>query len=137
MSDQGTEITQTKPALAKIASAFTRYANFTLGGGSATVAVLHRELLEKKRWRNSDNFSLCFAPARLTPGTNLLSFCTGVGWLLRGMSGQVGFDRHQLAPCRREALHRWRLIRSALISYTGRIGCAGRPLPHWRSDSTF
>ncbi len=89
MSDQGTGITQTKPALAEIASAFTRYANFTLGGGSATVAVLHRELLEKKRWINSDNFSLCFALARLTPGTNLLAFCTGVGWLLRGTSGAL------------------------------------------------
>ena len=87
MSDQGAGIKHVKPALAKIASAFARYANFTLGGGSATVAVLHRELLEKKRWIDSDNFSLCFALARLTPGTNLLAFCTGVGWLLRGMSG--------------------------------------------------
>ena len=89
MSDQGTGITQTKPALAEIASAVTRYANFTLGGGSATVAVLHRELFEKKRWINSDSFSLCFALARLTPGTNLLAFCTGVGWLLRRTSGAL------------------------------------------------
>jgi chromate transporter len=68
---------------------FVRYANFTLGGGSATVAVMHRELLDKRGWLSPENFTLCFALARLTPGTNLLAFCTGVGWLLRGMSGAV------------------------------------------------
>ncbi len=71
----------------QIANALSRYANFTLGGGSATVAVLHREILEKQKWISNDEFSLCFALARLTPGTNLLAFCTGIGWLLRGMAG--------------------------------------------------
>ena len=99
MAEQGTGITKTKPALAEIASAFVRYANFTLGGGSATVAVLHREFLEKKRWIDSDNFSLCFALARLTPGTNLLAFCTGVGWLLRGTSGAVVALLAASIPC--------------------------------------
>jgi chromate transporter len=75
--------------LAEIANAFTRYANFTLGGGSATVAVLHREILDKRRWLSDDSFALCFALARLTPGTNLLAFCAGVGWRLRGISGAL------------------------------------------------
>ena len=81
--------TRTGPNLIQIADAFARYANFTLGGGSATVAVLHRELQEKRKWISNDDFSLCFALARLTPGTNLLAFCTGVGWLLRGMAGAM------------------------------------------------
>jgi len=89
MSDIADRTTRTRPGLAEIANTFARYANFTLGGGSATVAVLHRELLDRKRWINNDDFSLCFALARLTPGTNLLAFCTGVGWLLRGMAGAV------------------------------------------------
>ncbi len=76
-------------SLGKIASVFGRYANFTLGGGSATVAVIHRELLDKRQWVSPDNFTLCFALARLTPGTNLLAFCTGIGWLLRGFFGAV------------------------------------------------
>ena len=68
---------------------FARYANFTLGGGSATVAVMHRELLDKRRWVSLESFTLCFALARLTPGANLLAFCTGIGWLLRGIPGAV------------------------------------------------
>jgi chromate transporter len=75
------------PRLLQIADMLCRYANFTLGGGSATVAVLHRELLDKRRWLSPDNFDLCFALARLTPGTNLLAICAGVGWLLRGTAG--------------------------------------------------
>lgn len=80
---------RTEPNLFQVADVFTRYANFTLGGGSATVAVMHRELLDKRRWVSPDNFALCFALARLTPGTNLLAFCTGIGWILRRMPGAL------------------------------------------------
>jgi len=87
------------PSLVQVADVFARYANFTLGGGSATVAVMHRELLDKRRWLSLDNFTLCFALARLTPGTNLLAFCTGVGWLLRGMPGAVVALLASSIPC--------------------------------------
>jgi hypothetical protein len=79
-----------RPTLAAIADVFVRYANFTLGGGSLTVAVLHRELLDKRRWISDDNFTLCFGLARLTPGTNVLAFCTGVGWLVGCVDRAVG-----------------------------------------------
>ena len=75
------------PTLAQITDGFLRYANFTLGGGSATVAVMHRELLEKRHWFSNETFTLCFALSRLTPGTNLLAFCTGIGWTLRRLPG--------------------------------------------------
>ncbi len=89
MSDKPNASGQDRPNLAQIADVFVRYGNFTLGGGSATVAVLHREVLEKRRWLTSDQFALSFALARLTPGTNLLAFATGVGWLLRSFPGAV------------------------------------------------
>jgi chromate transporter len=47
----------TGPSLGKIADVFARYANFTLGGGSATVAVMHRELLDKRHWINLNDFT--------------------------------------------------------------------------------
>lgn len=87
------------PRLATIADIFVRYANFTFGGGSATVAVLHRELLEKRHLVSQDNFALCFALARLTPGTNLLAFCTGIGWLLRRWTGAIVALLASSIPC--------------------------------------
>lgn len=90
---------KTSPGLRHIADVFVRYANFTLGGGSATTAVLHHELVEKRHWLREDRFTLCFALGRLTPGTNVLAFCTGVGWLLRGMAGAVTALLAASIPC--------------------------------------
>src|SRR5208283_5331816 len=70
MTDQKKETAP--PSLGGISWVFARYANFTLGGGNATTAALHHELLEKRHWLNDDRFALCYALARLTPGTNLL-----------------------------------------------------------------
>lgn len=87
------------PAVWQIADVFTRYANFTLGGGSATTAVLHHELVTKRRWLDDDRFMLSFALARLTPGTNVLAFCTGVGWLLRRLPGAIVALLAASIPC--------------------------------------
>jgi chromate transport protein ChrA len=34
-----------QPTLKQLAGVFARYANFTLGGGSATTAVIHSEVI--------------------------------------------------------------------------------------------
>ena len=91
MVDQATATRETtaSPSLGRIVSFFARYGNFTLGGGSATSAVMHHELVTKRRWMNDDSFALCFALGRLTPGTNLLANCTALGWLLRRLPGAL------------------------------------------------
>jgi chromate transporter len=85
--------------LQRIAGAFVRYANLTFGGGSATIAVLHRELVAKRGWIDESPFGLCYALSRLTPGTNLLSFCTGIGWLLRRLPGAIVALLAASVPC--------------------------------------
>ena len=55
------------PSLANIASVFIRYANLTFGGGSPTIAVLHREIVTARQWINETGFTLCYALCRLTP----------------------------------------------------------------------
>jgi chromate transporter len=87
------------PPLRQIADVFARYGNFTLGGGSATTAVMHGQLVTKRRWLNDEAFTLCFALGRLTPGTNLLAFCTGVGWTLRRFPGAIVALMAASIPC--------------------------------------
>ncbi len=87
------------PSLTQLAIVFARYANLTLGGGSATAATLHRELVEKRQWLTNDQFTLSFALGRITPGTNLLAFCTGFGWLLRGAPGAIIALLASSIPC--------------------------------------
>ncbi len=87
------------PGLPQIASFFGRYANLTLGGGSATSAVMHSEIVGKRRWINDDQFGLSFALGRITPGTNLLACCTAIGWILRGFSGAIVALLASSIPC--------------------------------------
>ena len=88
-----------RPGLAAIGRVFLRYGNFTLGGGSATTAVLHRAVVERRGWIDQTAFTLCFGLGRLTPGTNVLAFCTGVGWLLRGALGAIVALLAASIPC--------------------------------------
>lgn len=85
--------------LSEIADVFIRYANLTLGGGSATTAVIHREIVEKRNWVTDNQFILSFALARLTPGTNLLAFCVGIGWILRRLPGAIVALLASSVPC--------------------------------------
>jgi chromate transporter len=87
------------PSLKQIADVFVRYANFTLGGGSATTAVIHGEIVDKRRWVSEEQFALSFALGRLTPGTNLLAFCVGIGWILRSWAGAIVALLAASVPC--------------------------------------
>ena len=78
-----------RPTLADLASVFARYANTTFGGGSATIAVLKQQVLAKRGWINEPEFELNYALSRLTPGTNLLAFCTAAGWTSRRWPGAI------------------------------------------------
>jgi chromate transporter len=79
--------TPSRPRLGEIAEVFARYGNLTFGGGSATIGVIQKEIEAKRLWINRDQFHLCYGLSRVTPGTNLLAFCTAVGWLARGWTG--------------------------------------------------
>jgi chromate transporter len=81
------------------AAVFLRYGDWTFGGGSSTVAVLQTELMDRRRWVDPETFTLAFGLARLTPGTNLLSFAAGVGWLLRGWGGALSALLAGSIPC--------------------------------------
>jgi chromate transporter len=88
VSDEPAAPAPVRPRLAAIAWLFTRYANLTFGGGSATVAVLREQLVTRRRWMS-----------RLTPGTNLLAFCTAAGWTARRGPGALVALLASSLPC--------------------------------------
>jgi chromate transporter len=69
---------------------FFRVVTFTFGGGEPTIAVFYQELVERRKWLSPETYGLIFALARVTPGTNLLAFCVGCAWHLRGWPGALG-----------------------------------------------
>ena len=62
---------------------YTRIGNTTFGGGDPTMAALQGELFERK-WIDREQYGLVYGLARVTPGTNILAFCAGTGWLSLG-----------------------------------------------------
>ncbi len=100
MSDEvATVEARVRPTLGAIASIFARYANTTFGGGSATIAVLKEEVVVKRPWLSQEEFDLNYALSRLTPGTNLLAFCTAAGWTARRWRGAVVALIAASVPC--------------------------------------
>jgi chromate transporter len=83
---------------------FARYANATFGGGSATTAVLREQIVTRRAWLTERDFELAYALSRLTPGTNLLAFCTAAGWMTRGLSGAIVALLASSIPCSLVAL---------------------------------
>jgi len=51
------------------------------------MAALQRELVERRGWLSPAQYAMAFSLARITPGTNVLAFCAGAGWLVRGWVG--------------------------------------------------
>ncbi len=87
------------PSIARLVWIFLRYANFTFGGGTATTVVIDQEIVERQKLVDRDTASLSYALARLTPGTNVLAYCTGIGWKMRGFPGALAALIAASVPC--------------------------------------
>ncbi len=78
-----------RPSLGELSRLIFRVANVTFGGGYITMAALKRELADDRDWISQTDYALSFALARITPGTNIIAFCAGVGWVVRGIPGAI------------------------------------------------
>ena len=77
----------------------TQHGGLTFGGGGPTIAALQNETMNRRGWIDNGQFQLAYALSRLTPGTNLLAFCTALGWQMRGVSGAVAALIASSLPC--------------------------------------
>lgn len=96
--DVGDVAVSSAPPLGSLAWVFARFGNTVFGGGSATMTVLERHIVERQ-WLDRRHAQLAYALSRVTPGTNLLAFCTGVGWLMRRGPGAVVALAAASIPC--------------------------------------
>jgi chromate transporter len=65
-----------------------RDVNRTLGGGIASMELLRRSGAGEG-WLDEQGHALLTAVSRLTPGTNILAYCVGLGWQVGGAIGAV------------------------------------------------
>ena len=88
-----------EPGLWELAKLFCRVGSLTFGGGSPTTVALQFELVERRAWLDQNAFAVCYAFSRLTPGTNLLAFCTAAGWSIRRWPGALVALLAASLPC--------------------------------------
>ncbi len=62
---------------------------FTFGGGYAMIAILERELVERKKWIEHDEFVDLIAIAESTPGPIAINSSTYIGYKKCGVLGSV------------------------------------------------
>ena len=62
---------------------------FTFGGGYAMIAVIERELVERKKWIEHDEFMDMIAIAESTPGPLAINSATYVGYKIGGVLGSI------------------------------------------------
>ncbi len=75
--------------LFKILWTFFKIGLFTFGGGYAMVAVIERELVERKKWLDHDEFVDLVAIAESTPGPIAINSATFIGYKRAGVLGSV------------------------------------------------
>lgn len=62
---------------------------FTFGGGYAMIAVLQKELVERKEWIEQEEFIDLIAIAESTPGPIAINSATYIGYKVAGVFGSV------------------------------------------------
>ncbi len=72
-----------------IFSTFFRIGVFTFGGGYAMIPLVQREVIERKRWIERDNFLQLLTLAQSAPGPIALNAAVFVGYKVRGYAGAV------------------------------------------------
>lgn len=77
------------PSLGAVTAVYFRIVSLTFGGGNPTMAALEREMVERRKWLEAQDYGLVYGLARLTPGTNLVAFCVGTAWIIRRWAGVV------------------------------------------------
>jgi len=62
---------------------------FTFGGGYAMIAILERELVEKKGWIKNEEFADLIAIAESSPGPIAINSATYIGYKIGGVLGSA------------------------------------------------
>lgn len=76
----------TAPTPRALTWAVARNVYRTVGGGYASMELLRRAF-ERAGWLTPDEHALLVAVSRATPGTNILAYCTALGWIRLGAVG--------------------------------------------------
>lgn len=77
----------TNPSLRSLLPTFARIGLLSFGGPAAQIALMHRVLVDEKRWLSEETFLRALSFCMLLPGPEAMQLATYAGWRLRGIRG--------------------------------------------------
>jgi len=82
-------VSTARPALPSLAWGLLRIGAVAFGGLGATLALLNRDLVERRGWPRSSDVTEALAYTRTLPGSTVVQVVTFLGWRLGGWPGAV------------------------------------------------
>ncbi len=92
MNEQDTKTEDQKPKIASFSEAFKFWLKLgfiSFGGPAGQIAIMHRELVEQKKWITEEKFAHALNFCMLLPGPEAQQLATYNGWLLHGTKGGI------------------------------------------------
>lgn len=80
-------VPEPSPSLASAARFWLRLGLVSFGGPAGQIALLHSELVERRRWLSERRFLHALNYCMLLPGPEATQLATYLGWLMHGQRG--------------------------------------------------
>lgn len=89
MEDSSAEVAPQHPTLAQATAVWARVGLLSFGGPAGQIALMHKELVEERRWIAESRFLHALNFCMLLPGPEAQQLATYIGWLLHGKKGGI------------------------------------------------
>ena len=80
---------QQGPSFGELVRVFGRIGLTSFGGPAGQIAMMHRELVDERRWLDETRFLHALNYCMLLPGPEAMQLATYVGWLMHGVRGGI------------------------------------------------
>ncbi len=85
--DAAATLPASQPSFGEVTAVFLRIGLLSFGGPAAQIALMHRVLVDDRKWLSDDDFLRALSFCMLLPGPEAMQLATYVGWKLRGTAG--------------------------------------------------
>jgi chromate transporter len=98
MSSSPPATTTARASLAELVRYFLYLGTFGFGGPVALIGFMHRDLVEKRRWIDEDEYRLGVALAQIMPGPLAAQLAIALGYFQRGVLGATAVGLAFIVP---------------------------------------
>lgn len=86
---QNSPIIESKPSLRELIATFAHIGILSFGGPAGQISMMHRIVVDEKRWLDNERFMSALNYCMLLPGPEAQQLATYIGWLMHGKRGGI------------------------------------------------